>query len=1435
MKKLSPNRILANTDNRLAAVVASSQRPAQDFRLLEQARQGGGRVALGGEFTGAADALVEVEVVSGTGGQLAANVSVQGVGSGTLAVREVRETAQPGLVRFALADLGKSPTAATFAFFGAELAAKTAGAAGNGLALEVARNLTLTPTNFSTLKSVSAGATTLEGVEWDWGQPAATAAAVPLDALRVQFAGYQQVHRSWKSWQDGKFVYHLDPAPEFEIAEGVRVFTVSGDYTVTVRQGTTVEVYPNVVTVFDFLTALQARSALVEVRSAVVPDRAPGGMAVTDIPLRTDAHARPAQGAPDGVKVSVTRVAAGAATENVTLRATGVNTWAVTGAVSGELGTARTGEEFSAGPVSFTVFDRRITEENEGKSENAAGDARIRWKFNPTSRTDSENMPNICMKPVVRGINAADKTVTFRYVRRPNAADCSCEGLPDLSLSAACLGISTTGGTDMLPTDGNQRRGELFGWLAQFTAGNLALLGDEIQVDATDIDLANACVKPLNAALEPIYNKAADDAARAAALTVWDAALTELKTDFSAYMALSKGDYGTWGEWERGRVFENPVNRHLYRVTKILLNDSETLSAPVSLKWPEQGDAQWLQDGTSFTLTSQTGGTADAVEVQFRHMGNTAPWGTFFVGQVLSYYHQEPLYQNGYQQGTVWVRSLKRVAQIRVLNGSGYDTVHAVKTQGLATQQSKAEAGQDIWRGENLSAQSDSGQNVQVLFEDQVVINERTTEVGGNSAGKPYVSFVGFRPLTERRTAFWESAYFKQVVVGQSFAVSVSYGVYAFFVVDSITRGGEEADATSTSYEMAKALESAVLNSSSSQPGAEQTYKNTPPANVYKVYFTDTGEAPALPPALRDYDKRRREGSRVGSTTSAKSRGKNGGVDKNIETAVSFDRVGATLGRLALFETPPDDGFPDFVFPAADAGVTNTTAKGKTDSQNSEKFGDTFNTKQAEQSAQAWTQLSDAELFDKAMKYYPQKYESKMWHALAVAGIDPKKAESDTALAGSECWTDYGGDYWWEDTSGFYLPAFTNQPYVSAVRGDDGKIRSTKEFGFGIVTACDVRLKEGDEITITISGTSAAGTSYSSASGTVVIPLIAAGSAPFTGGEDGDPTQTWSVQLDDVPLPDYRFDPRAPADYADAASPIVCRLQPGGIRFEAGDSVLVRLEGGTLRYRRDGGSWREAPIFAENDLGDGLRLTAKAGVAPSFVAGDRWRFEAVASYGTARLFAPRPGEAFAFDGDSVTLEVELVQAAPLLMLALHTLPATARVRVAAEGWALEEAAREGPMVFRLPQAAQSLRVEVSGAGAGAAVGWLWAGEGWQPTVSASTFTLNRQYGLLRGGGLNAAAQYRGRGTGGRVQWDAASGAALSPEDADALLRLLDAVAAAGVEPVCLVPDISAPQRAALGLLDQDDVEVSEVLNFNADALRAGQVISAAIGFKGVLE
>lgn len=431
---------------------------------------------------------------------------------------------------------------------------------------------------------------------------------------------------------------------------------------------------------------------------------------------------------------------------------------------------------------------------------------------------------------------------------------------------------------------------------------------------------------------------------------------------------------------------------------------------------------------------------------------------------------------------------------------------------------------------------------------------------------------------------------------------------------------------------------------------------------------------------------------------------------------------------------------------------------------------------------------------------------AQMDHVRTLAGIVPK---SDASSGGANpCWRDHGGTHWWVDKDGRYLPAFTTQPYVSAIRLPDGDITSTEEFGFGLLVACPERLKEGDQFTISITGT--ANASAAGEGDTITVPIVAGQAAFFSYGAGGQPVQTWTVRGSvSGALPDWLRDLDAPAPYTAAASPAELELADGGIPFEAGDRIRVDLFAGRLRWRRDGGAWSEADIFADHDVGDGLTLSARVGSAPAFAVGNRWRFAAEARYGVSKLRQPRPGEAFAWDGDSVMLTATWAtpQPAEVVAVALADLPPGAVLTLTATDAAAVVTTTtanviDGVALFRLGMQVQlaEARLSITHAGTGGAIGWLFAGMGWRPTVGASTLSRSRQYGLTRGARAGSGALYSGRGVGGEWSWQVSDGGVLLDDTCRSLQTLLDHVAKHDNEPVLLVPDLSDPTLASVAVL-----------------------------------
>lgn len=455
---------------------------------------------------------------------------------------------------------------------------------------------------------------------------------------------------------------------------------------------------------------------------------------------------------------------------------------------------------------------------------------------------------------------------------------------------------------------------------------------------------------------------------------------------------------------------------------------------------------------------------------------------------------------------------------------------------------------------------------------------------------------------------------------------------------------------------------------------------------------------------------------------------------------------------------------------------------------------------------------------DEYVAAYVQRYSARMDYCRALAGIVPK-FESSGSDAGS-CWTDHGGSYWWADVDGYYLPAFTNEAYISARRNTEtGEAYSTQEFGFGLVVACPDRLKVGDEITISIDQVD--GERPYDVGDTVVLQTIAAGAAQLAGGVDGTDEQTWRVGGSaSGALADYVVPTDGTAAPVYTAAGIDLRLALGGIPFELGDVFTLAVEAGQYRWRMDGGAWSapaDIPGAGAVALADGLMATFEAGAAPSFALGDAYTFAVHQPWAVSHVQAAGV-EAWGWAGAAAQLVIDLgsVQVLGAVALARYALPAGAVVTVETSNdsvaWAAAlplDVSRAVSVLFMPSVSARYLRLAVSAA-AGGSIGWVWAGVPMATDHHASKCARRRRWAVGRGSGLNPDGLFAGLGDGWSLGWspDDWTASRLLQTDLQGLLPLLD-WAQQQDEPLIFVPHHLHPEDAALVRFEADALEITD--------------------------
>lgn len=374
-------------------------------------------------------------------------------------------------------------------------------------------------------------------------------------------------------------------------------------------------------------------------------------------------------------------------------------------------------------------------------------------------------------------------------------------------------------------------------------------------------------------------------------------------------------------------------------------------------------------------------------------------------------------------------------------------------------------------------------------------------------------------------------------------------------------------------------------------------------------------------------------------------------------------------------------------------------------------------------SSSSATDLKSTDVANDAI--YLDRYSSQMNDVLAAAGIDPNFESASTN--GDGCWRDFDdSDYWWVDTDGYYLPIQTNHYYHSSIvtYDDDGKpiYQSTQEWGVGPGFNCVDKLKEGDRLVIRIDGVDGNGSGRGYQPGdTFTVSVIHAENLPMSGGQDGNDTQTWTVQgSEDGAFPPYyliavtpsarqnshayavgdRYVPASANGHwyqvtvagTSASSPptfatdrttftdgtatvqdmgllvgysyggIAFTITPGGIAFALSDTFTFSLIGGHFQWRQNGGSWSSSTVIGTTTLADGVSAIFTGGASsPSWATGDTFSFEALAINGADQATSPTDGR-LTWTGSTI-ISITPTGSNPASRLALfdHTIPSDATI------------------------------------------------------------------------------------------------------------------------------------------------------------------------------
>jgi hypothetical protein len=419
---------------RTATLAASNTLASSAWELVSRSATGGGTVQLGGSYTGADDATVDIEIISSTinGAPRISTPVYAGVGNGAIVNIAADSGIAAQVFTVTVLDAGTPTRQAWAPFQSVNLRAINAGSAGNDLSIRVSQaGLTATATDYAVTADIPAATSELIGDQWNFGAPVLEPeGTVPTSAPRLRFGDDPTVYRHWRTFREGRYRYHFSPSLQRAVPVGTRVYAITGGRTVSVYDGETeAETFSAVTTLYSLLSQIAASSALIEVDGVIANDRRPGGMACDDLSVHTASYSAGSTrgGTPYIERALVTlSVPATAPTETLRLECIGAQIpgaeiWRLSGTVSDDLGTVTSGESLTAGSYTVTVPE-------ETAPNTAPAGTHAAW-LELLTRNAQATLPSLCVRNFRLGAEAQETTWTFEWQPRPGA-ECPCDSVP---------------------------------------------------------------------------------------------------------------------------------------------------------------------------------------------------------------------------------------------------------------------------------------------------------------------------------------------------------------------------------------------------------------------------------------------------------------------------------------------------------------------------------------------------------------------------------------------------------------------------------------------------------------------------------------------------------------------------------------------------------------------------------------------------------------------------------------------------------------------------------------------------------------------------------------------------------------------------------------------------------------------------------------------
>ncbi len=279
------------------------------------------------------------------------------------------------------------------------------------------------------------------GFHWNFNAYALVGGELHQDSIRFLIGKDTQIYKQYKKYSSAVPSFAFVPKIQRNIASGAKVTQVIGSYTINVSLGSTIEVYSNIITLYDFLEVIFRKSRLIEVVGVIANDRSPSGMAAMEFPLKTAAYieAVKTEGSEYVTHLEEVNISPDAYTENVTIECVslgdgvGNEEWKITSAFL---------EPFFTKTdvlVEKLRWKFRVPKKIPPKPEKAG--EFIVSSIDYVSRKASQAPPPICVDLLTVGAKASSKTITLVYKQKPGPS-CACEAVNYAgALSPTCLGL----------------------------------------------------------------------------------------------------------------------------------------------------------------------------------------------------------------------------------------------------------------------------------------------------------------------------------------------------------------------------------------------------------------------------------------------------------------------------------------------------------------------------------------------------------------------------------------------------------------------------------------------------------------------------------------------------------------------------------------------------------------------------------------------------------------------------------------------------------------------------------------------------------------------------------------------------------------------------------------------------------------------------------